>query len=388
MKKVLLRAPVLTQSGYGVHARQVASWLLKRNDVTLDIQALPWGDTPWLINGDTYDGMIGKMMKRTVDVTGKKYDVTFQLQLPNEWDPSLGEFNVGLTAGVETDKCNPIWIEACNRMNAVVVPSAHSKNSLTNSGVVKSRMFVIPESYTPAVIGDEKTAIDDLKFSTSFNFLVFGQITGNNPENDRKNVFYTIRWLCETFKDDPDVGIVVKTNVGRNTCIDRKIVHQMFEALIREVRKGPYPRIHLVHGDMSDAEVASLYKHPSVKALVAATRGEGYGLPILEAATSGLPVIATRWSGHLDFMGLGKYIELDYKLQEIHPSRIDDRIFVRGSRWASPIEDDFKRKVKKFRDAHQIPKEWALQLSEKLKEKLSSQAVDSMYDQAFGEVLR
>jgi len=47
-------------------------------------------------------------------------------------------------------------------------------------------------------------------------------------------------------------------------------------------------------------------RFPQVKALVALTRGEGYGLPILEAAASGLPVIATGWSGHMDFLKLGK----------------------------------------------------------------------------------
>lgn len=388
MKKVLLRAPVLTQSGYGVHARQVASWLLNRSDVLLEIQALPWGDTPWLINGDLHDGLIDKLMKRTVDPSGRKYDVTFQLQLPNEWDVSFSNVNIGLTAGVETDRCHPNWVNACNRMNRVIVPSAHAKNCLTNSGNLTTPITVIPESYADSLTLENKTAVDDMKFSTSFNFLVFGQITGNNPENDRKNMFYTVRWLCESFKDDSSVGIIVKTNVGRNTCIDRKIVTQMFEALVKEVRKGPYPRIHLVHGDMTDAEISSLYKNSSVKALVAATRGEGYGLPILEAAVAGLPVIATRWSGHLDFMGLGKYIDIDYKLQETHPSRIDDKIFVKGSKWAFPSEEDFKRKVKKFRDSPTIPGEWAKDLSEKLKERLSQKAVESMYNSAFDDLLR
>ena len=388
MKKVLLRAPVLTQSGYGVHARQIASWLLSKENVKLDIQALPWGDTPWLIDGDSHGGLIGRMMKATVDPGDNRYDATFQLQLPNEWDAKFSNYNVGITAGVETDRCSPEWVHACNNMNAVVVPSKHAKETFKFSGNVTPEIHVIPESYSPALVEELHTQVDDLNFSTTFNFLIFGQITGNNPENDRKNIFYTVKWLCETFKDDPNVGIVVKTNVGRNTHIDRKIVRQTFDTLVKEVRKGPNPRIHLIHGDMTDEEVSSLYRHKTVKALVAATRGEGYGLPILEAAVSGLPVIATRWSGHMDFMGLGKFVDIDYTLQEVHPTRMDGRIFIKGSRWANPSEQDFKKKVKKFREASLTPKEWAMDLRKKLLVNLSPEAVSTMYDSAFGEVLK
>lgn len=381
-KSVLLRGPVLTQSGYGVHIRQVAKWLLSKNDIDLSIQALPWGDTPWLLDKDAEEGLIGEIMNRTVDVSGKRYDVTFQLQLPNEWDPSLGEYNVGMTAGVETDKCNPAWIDSCNTMSIIVVPSSHAKNCLTaTSDKLKTPVRVIPEAYSKAITFSTRTSIDELKFSTDFNFLLFGQITGNNPENDRKNIFYTIKWFCEAFKDDKDVGLVIKTNAGRNTNIDRKIVTQMFEGLLREVRRSQFPRIHLLHGDMSDEEVASLYRHNQIKALLSLTRGEGYGLPILEAAASGLPIIATGWSGHTDFLRHGKYIEILYKLDVIHNSRVDDKIFMKGSRWAQPSEEDFKKKVLKFKNASSAPKEWASHLKEVILREYSLDNIAKSYEE-------
>lgn len=386
MKKVLLRAPVLTQSGYGVHARQIARWLMSRNDVKLDVQALSWGDTPWILDSDAYDGLAGKLMSMSTDPEGKRYDVTVQLQLPNEWDAKFSDINIGVTAGVETDRCPQEWIAACNKMTRVVVPSRHTKECLTSSGHVERDIVIVPESYSAEMVETTHTAIDDLRFSTPFNFLVFGQVTGNNPENDRKNVFYAIKWLCEVFKEDHDVGIVLKTNVGRNTAIDRKIVKQTFDALLKEVRRSSFPKVHILHGEMTDAEVSSLYRHNQIKALVSPTRGEGYGLPLLEATVAGLPVIATRWSGHLDFLGQGKYIDVDYKLQEIHPSRVDEKIFVRGSKWAQPLEDDFKRKVKKFKDASAVPREWAMDLSRKLRSSLSQTSVEGVYDTVLGDL--
>ena len=45
MKKVLLRAPLLTNSGYGVHSRQIFEWLETRKDLQVTSQCLQWGQT-------------------------------------------------------------------------------------------------------------------------------------------------------------------------------------------------------------------------------------------------------------------------------------------------------------------------------------------------------
>lgn len=385
-KRVLLRGPSLTQSGYGVHTRQIARWLLSKN-VDLQIQAMPWGTTPWLIDGSLCNGLIGELMQRTVDPTGQRYDATFQVQLPNEWDTSMSDTNVGISAIVETDKCNPSWVESCNKMSTVIVPSKHCHNVLINSGKLEVSTHVIPESFPDEILHVKKTRVSDLSFETNFNFLMVGQITGKNAENDRKNIFYTIKWICETFKDDKDVGLVIKTNMGRNTKIDRNIVENVIKSVLVEIRKKPSPKIYLLHGEMSDDEMASLYVHPQIKALVSLTRGEGYGLPILEAAASGLPVIATSWSGHLDFMTKGKFIGIDYSLDNVHPSRLDGEIFMPGCKWATPKEDDFKKKVTKFRHASTAPKEWASELKEKIVKVYSFEAVSKIYDETLGKFL-
>lgn len=377
-KKVILRAPLLTSSGYGTHSRQIFRWLQSRSDVELVTQAVPWGITSWLVNPKDHDGLIGEIMASTsMDVTDA--DISIQVQLPNEWDPKLAKINIGASAFVETDTCNPTWLKCCNAMDAVVVPSRHVANCITNTGGINVPLHVVPESFYDCIKEDDPKI--ELDFSTPFNFLVFGQLTGFNPENDRKNIFYTVKWLCETFKDDDSVGIVIKTNSGKSTHIDRQNTEQLLKKLLSEVRPGMYPRIHFLHGTFTQPEIASIYKHPKIKALVSLTRGEGFGLPLLEAAASGLPVIATNWSGHKDFLDHGQFLGVKYLLSDIHESRIDGQIFMKGSRWAQPSEEDAKRRFSKFRNSSTIPKRWASELQEQILEKFSQEAIERIYNE-------
>ena len=113
MKKVLLRAPLLTNSGYGVHSRQVFSWLYSKKDVELTVECLQWGKTSWILNSEHENGLVGKIMECSREVKKGDYDISFQVQLPDEWDPQLAKINVGVTAAVETDKCTQKWVDAC-----------------------------------------------------------------------------------------------------------------------------------------------------------------------------------------------------------------------------------------------------------------------------------
>jgi len=387
-KTVIFRGPVLTESGYGTHARQIVKYLIMKHEagvIQLTIDATQWGNTPWLINTDDKDGLIGKIMCLTVRPQSKP-DVSIQLQLPNEWDPNLAMKNIGVTAGVETDRCNPAWIKCVNAMDGVIVPSKFTQTCFKQTGDLTTDITVIPESFNEKMIGNVEPL--DTEFDTDFNFLVFGQITGNNKDNDRKNLLNTIKLLCDAFHEDKDVGIVLKTNAGRNTQIDRNVTRGTFTQILAQVRRGSaYPKVHLLHGSMTDKEVAGLMVHPKIKALVTLTRGEGYGLPVLEAAASGLPVIATNWSGLLDFMDKGKFIKIDYNLKQIHSSRADKNIFMPNAKWAEPIEDDAKQKLIKFRKSSDIPKQWANDLKEIIQRDLSFESICKSYDEYFKGLL-
>lgn len=386
MKNVVIRAPILSRSGYGEHSRQVFSYLLSKENINVYTQIVPWGITPWYTNSDSCNGLIGEAIKRTA-APDQKFDVSLQVILPNEWDTSAAKFNIGLTAGVETDSCNPSWCALdCNKMDLVIVPSDHTKKSFVNSGGFSTQMEVVPEAYFEE-LNNPVTEKLDLELSTEFNFLTIGVLTGLSPETDRKNLFYLIKWFMEEFHDDHDVGLIIKTNRGRETTIDKRITLQVLQGLLRELRYTGTPKIYLLHGEMSRSEMNALYRDDKVKALISATRGEGFGLPLLEASVAKLPVIATNWSAHTEFLNRGKWVKVDYNVKPIHEERVDNNIFMKNSRWAEPKEDDFKSSLRKFRKKPELPTEWADQLSSILSEEYSLSSIHKKYDEVLGDIL-
>lgn len=383
--KAVIRAPLLSVSGYGHHSRQVFEAVKRIPGIEVFTQIVQWGNTSWNINPDDENGLVGEIMKRSSDIQSG-FDVSFQVQLPDEWSTDLAKINIGITAAVETDICNPVWIEKCNKMSAIIVPSAFTKSVLEKTGKINSPVFVIPEWFLTEI--DSSRQNEDIQFRTNFNFLVVSQLTASDPESDRKNILNTIKWISETFKDDKDVGIVLKTNSGRGTSIDRAMTGQAIQSIVSQIRRTSKVPVYFIHGNMSNDEIASLYKNKKIKALVSLTRGEGFGLPLLEAAASGLPVIATDWSAHTEFLNKGKWIKIDSKLVEIPERRVDNRIFFSGSKWANPSEESFKKKTKKFRESFETPKQWATELADLCRNEFSKEAILKRYEAVFREILK
>ena len=135
MKKVLVRAPALTRTGYGEHARFVMRCLRTIED-KIDIYLVPikWGQSNWVWEFDEEREWLDKIIHKTAEYQrqGGTFDVSLQVTIPNEWE-KLAPVNIGITAGIETDRVAPVWLQKSNLMDKIVTISEHSKNGFVNT---------------------------------------------------------------------------------------------------------------------------------------------------------------------------------------------------------------------------------------------------------------
>ena len=159
--------------------------------------------------------------------------------------------------------------------------------------------------------------------------------------------------------------------MAKNSVSDYKKVKERLNQIKSNFDEKEVPPVYLLHGNLTSKEMADLYNHPKIKAFISLTAGEGFGLPLLEAAACGLPVVATNWSGHLDFLNRGKFSAVDYELKDIPDCVVWENILIKGSKWAYVKEESAKHRMNKIVKSYSKPKEWAEDLSKKIKEEFN-----------------
>tara|TARA_R110000824_G_scaffold195409_2_gene378164 strand:+ start:9858 stop:11117 length:1260 start_codon:yes stop_codon:yes gene_type:complete len=392
-KKVLLKGPILTRSGYGEQTRFALRSLRSRPDLfELYIQPLQWGNTSWIATTDSERAFVDQTIEKTIGHIQAKgeFDLSVQVTIPNEWE-KIAPVNIGYTAGIETTKVAPVWLQAANeKVDKIIVVSTHSKNVYENTAVVAVDSNTGQEMdyrlQTPIyVVNYPVKEYDDLEelelnLEFDFNFLAVAQF------GPRKNLPNTIKWFVEEFQDE-EVGLVVKTNIAKNCLMDRTRIMADIKNFISTLPEHKC-KIYILHGDMTDQEMHSLYRHPSITALLALPHGEGFGLPIFEAAYSGLPVVATGWSGQLDFLtdeeSKERFYNVSFDLQPIAPDIVWENVLIKESMWAYPREQSAKQKMRTcYEDVtNNIEDTYASQSSEyatELKERFSAEKLYAQF---------
>ena len=154
--------------------------------------------------------------------------------------------------------------------------------------------------------------------------------------HDRKNVGYTIKSFLETFKNKLNSpALILKTQQVGSSILDQDRIMRRIDE-IRKTVKGSLPNIYVVSGDLSDEQVNHLYNNPKVKAMVSFTKGEGFGRPLLEFSLTGKPIIASGWSGQLDFLDNKRAILIGGTLENVHKSAAIKDMILEQSQWFKP----------------------------------------------------
>jgi len=353
MKKILIVAPVFSNAGYGVHARTIVNCLRELKGVDLYLAPTQWAHASMMSDqNEDYNYYKHLFMKHVANQQGAKlqYDISIQVMVPHEFQ-QLCPVNIGVTAGVESSKISPQWIESCNKMHKIITISEFSKDIIADTifnheGTLYN--VVRPVEYVgyPVVEQKEKVKLN-LDLNTDFNFLFVGQWA------PRKNIEQMIRWFIECFHNNPNVGLIVKTNTMNNCTQDRFHTETRLKELIAQYQNKKCS-VYLLHGPMTDAEVDALYYHDKIKCFVSTTNAEGWGLGHFQAAYSGMPIVTTDYSGYKDFLYWQKeggnkkkpfFATVDYVLKNVQPEAVVEPMILPDSQWAFPKENSYKQRL-------------------------------------------
>lgn len=356
----VVRAPVATRSGYGAMSRDIVRHLIEKDQYDVEIHSINWGNTPMnaLDINDERDKII---LDRIVpEQFPRQPDLYISISIPTEFRP-MGRYNIGITAGIETTQAHVEWVKHMNVMDINFVISEHSKRVFeTSQYQAQQNGQVVGEIKCQKPIEVLHNCVDtnifkkigaDYELDTgvretldqipeSYNFLFVGHWLNGPVGHDRKNVGLLIKLFFELFKRTEWVekpGLILKTSVAGFSLLDRQKIKERVDQIRQSVELGPgevLPNVYVLHGDLTDQEMNSLYNHSKVKTHISLTKGEGFGRPLLEASLSGKPIITTGFSGQLDFLDPEHAVLLGGELEEVHESVRNDW-FIENAKWLS-----------------------------------------------------
>lgn len=404
----IVSCPIDTFSGYGARSRDFVKSLIKNKGEEWDIKILSqrWGHTPFgALNEDIpeekdlKDRIVGAL---TMNLPARP-EVWIQITVPNEFQP-VGKHNIGVTAGIETTICDPSWLEGCNRMDLILTSSEHSKavfqsSKFTQQNQAKQVVANIELKKPIEVLLEGADLSKYFKASTTFDYnvckdldtikenfcyLLVGHWLQGDFGEDRKNIGYTIKAFLEVFKNKKNKpALVLKVSQGATSILDRDRILKKIEDVRRTVSGNNLPNIYLIHGDLDDKEINAIYNHPKIKAMVSFTKGEGFGRPLLEFSIVGKPIVASGWSGHIDFLPSDFVGLVGGTLNNIHPSAHVPNVLLNESQWFKPDDNQAGHALVDVFDKYKDYQEKAKRLAYRNKQNFS---FDKMTE-ILGEVL-
>jgi hypothetical protein len=339
MKPTLVfQGPIFTRSGYGDHCRDLMKSLRKMDKYDIKIIPLRWGNTPQnQVSGEDEFGRW--MLERVISQIEQKPDIFMQVSVANEFEPK-GHYNIGVTAGVETTIAPKDFIDGSNKMDLIIVPSNFTKQNLggtvyqqkeQSSGQIVGEIKVdkpievLLEGVDTEIFskGSGKDVLENVK--EDFNFLIVGHWLKGSLGQDRKDIGMAIKTFATVFQylpADKRPGLIIKTSHAGFSVIDREATREKIDGVLKSFG-NKCPSVYLIHGDMEESDMSNLYHHPKVKAMISFAKGEGYGRPMAEFTLTGKPIIASGWSGQMDFLPAEYAVLLEGSLTPVDESAAD-----------------------------------------------------------------
>ena len=306
---VFWQSQIGSPSGYAVSAREM---LLQMDGIGVDVRLAYLYGTDWM---DTQrdDHRLAAMRQRPKDM-----NLPQVLYASGDlFHKNGGKYRIGYTM-LEVDGIPEDWIRQANALDEVWVPSTFNRDMFLKSGLQRP-VHVMPLGVNPDHFNPK---INTFSPSPRYTFLSIFEW------GERKAPEVLLKAYNRAFTQQDDVLLILKIiNTDPGVNVQQQIASLGFPD------DGP-PIAIMYNQELPTHQMGSLYR--SADCFVTSTRGEGWGMPIIEAMACGLPVIATNWSAQTDF--LNEEVGYPLELKKMIPA-IAKCPYYDGFRWPEPDED-------------------------------------------------
>jgi len=271
MLDVLFYGPIYSCSGYA-RIRHLLVELTKNN---VKVRTKPFGFSDD-VNYIDYELLRGL---ENTKISSPYIALSTGIPLQFKKDPEA-IYNIGYTM-FETDALPKPWVKFCNEMDEIWVPSESNLNSFSIANINNIKLI-------PYGINLDLFERKCIKKSEYFTFLSIGTCI------DRKGWDILLKAYIEEFSEKENVKLLIKFD-GTNSYADREI-----KMNISKFRKNDIPKISICNAKVDDKMMVDFYSVSDC--FVLPTRGEAFGLPMLESLACEVPVITSDNGGYLDFL--------------------------------------------------------------------------------------
>jgi len=293
-------------------------------------------------------------------------DVVIQQVLPSHFCRIEGVKNIGLFFWETTHFRGSGWQASCNLMDEIWVVTEEQKDACEKSGVrVPVKVIDSPKDFSVYEKEYDKLSIDTFVDDT-FKFYTISDFSY------RKNVFGLINCFLSSFTSQDNVSLIIKGFVTGQTYDDS---FNYLKSAIQEIKTGlrrpewSYPRIVFVNKRFSEAEMCSF--HGTCDCFVSASRGEGDGIPMVDAAGFNNITISPGWNGPKKNFADTDHILIDSLIEKgvTGMSHQIAGLYNWDETWFEPSSSDISSKMREVYENQDKFKELAVSSYPKLKKR-------------------
>lgn len=201
---------------------------------------------------------------------------------------------------LESGAIHPSFLKKLNNADEIWVPSKFNMNVLQQEDL-KADLHHIPLGVDTSIYNKkEVTPKDRSKFNIVTKGFTFISVFGWSL---RKGNDVLLKSYLKSFDGNDDVTLLIVSRLNGSSSVENiKRIREEISSYIRTYSKSPNNHPHIVHIGVGIPEQDMPLLYNMCNCFVMPSRGEGFGLPYIEAGACGLPVIATRCGGQLDFL--------------------------------------------------------------------------------------